>query len=69
MSRPLQRDIDIVNRRYKRTDSIFVHPMLPGYEGAYQTHVTLIERQGGGEGTEGARKGTSRMTLPKVYLA
>ncbi|XP_014482831.1 PREDICTED: UPF0605 protein CG18335-like [Dinoponera quadriceps] len=33
VTRPPQRDVDMVNARSKRTDSIFVHPMLPGYEG------------------------------------
>ncbi|XP_012223841.2 CIMIP2 protein CG18335 [Linepithema humile] len=31
--RPKKKDIDIVNARFKRTGSIFAHPMLPGYEG------------------------------------
>ncbi|XP_018364443.1 PREDICTED: UPF0605 protein CG18335-like [Trachymyrmex cornetzi] len=31
--RPSKSDIDVVNTRFKRTDSLFVHPMLPGYEG------------------------------------
>ncbi|XP_018303307.1 UPF0605 protein CG18335 [Mycetomoellerius zeteki] len=31
--RPSKSDIDTVNTRFKRTDSLFVHPMLPGYEG------------------------------------
>ncbi|XP_020287510.1 UPF0605 protein CG18335-like isoform X2 [Pseudomyrmex gracilis] len=30
---PRKSDIDTVNARFKRTDPIFVHPMLPGYEG------------------------------------
>ncbi|CAL1688725.1 unnamed protein product [Lasius platythorax] len=31
--RPLKSDINVVNARFKRTDPVFVHPMLPGYEG------------------------------------
>ncbi|XP_050457525.1 UPF0605 protein GA14893-like [Cataglyphis hispanica] len=31
--RPPKSDINIVNARFKRTDPVFVHPMLPGYEG------------------------------------
>ncbi|XP_018050263.1 PREDICTED: UPF0605 protein CG18335-like [Atta colombica] len=31
--RPSKRDIDVVNARFKRTDPLFVHPMLPGYKG------------------------------------
>ncbi|XP_032667816.1 UPF0605 protein CG18335-like [Odontomachus brunneus] len=31
--RPLQRDIHVVNARAKKIVSLFVHPMLPGYEG------------------------------------
>ncbi|EZA58647.1 hypothetical protein X777_14816 [Ooceraea biroi] len=30
---PSKCDIDVVNARFKRTDPVFVHPMLPGYEG------------------------------------
>ncbi|XP_076626839.1 CIMIP2 protein CG18335 [Colletes latitarsis] len=33
VQRPPKNDIDIVNSRYKRTDPIFVHPTMPGYEG------------------------------------
>ncbi|XP_024868985.1 UPF0605 protein CG18335-like [Temnothorax curvispinosus] len=31
--RPSESDIRVVNTRFKRTDPLFVHPMLPGYEG------------------------------------
>ncbi|XP_072745784.1 CIMIP2 protein GA14893 [Anoplolepis gracilipes] len=31
--RPPKSNINIVNARFKRTDPVFVHPMLPGYEG------------------------------------
>ncbi|KAG5316000.1 U605 protein, partial [Acromyrmex insinuator] len=31
--RPSKSDIDVVNARLKRTDALFVHPMLPGYKG------------------------------------
>ncbi|XP_070158788.1 CIMIP2 protein GA14893 [Polyergus mexicanus] len=31
--RPPKSDINVVNARCKRTDPVFVHPMLPGYEG------------------------------------
>ncbi|KAM0725237.1 CIMIP2 protein [Formica fusca] len=31
--RPPKSDINVVNARFKRTDPVFVHPMLPGYEG------------------------------------
>ncbi|XP_011700735.1 PREDICTED: UPF0605 protein CG18335-like [Wasmannia auropunctata] len=31
--RPSRSDINVVNTRCKRTDPVFVHPMLPGYEG------------------------------------
>ncbi|XP_014608476.1 PREDICTED: UPF0605 protein CG18335-like [Polistes canadensis] len=33
VSRPPKNDIDIVNSRFKRTDPIYVHPTIPGYEG------------------------------------
>ncbi|KAG7209293.1 hypothetical protein KM043_015406 [Ampulex compressa] len=33
VSRPPKNDIDIVNARFKTNDPIYVHPMLPGYEG------------------------------------
>ncbi|XP_076232496.1 CIMIP2 protein CG18335 [Calliopsis andreniformis] len=33
VQRPPKNDIDIVNARYKRTDPIFIHPIMPGYEG------------------------------------
>ncbi|XP_029157763.1 UPF0605 protein GA14893-like [Nylanderia fulva] len=31
--RPPKNDINVVNIRVKRTDPVFVHPMIPGYEG------------------------------------
>ncbi|XP_012532112.1 UPF0605 protein CG18335 [Monomorium pharaonis] len=31
--RPSKSDVNVVNTRFKRTDPLFVHPMLPGYEG------------------------------------
>ncbi|KAK2574990.1 hypothetical protein KPH14_008748 [Odynerus spinipes] len=33
VTRPPKNDIDIVNSRYKRTDPIYIHPTIPGYEG------------------------------------
>ncbi|CAK9823022.1 UPF0605 protein CG18335 [Anthophora retusa] len=33
VQRPPKNDIDIVNARYKKTDPIFIHPIMPGYEG------------------------------------
>ncbi|KAL6258365.1 hypothetical protein P5V15_010318 [Pogonomyrmex californicus] len=40
--RPSKSDINMVNIRFKRTDPLFVHPMLPGYEGTYRFLVILI---------------------------
>ncbi|XP_011883545.1 PREDICTED: UPF0605 protein CG18335-like [Vollenhovia emeryi] len=31
--RPFKSDINVVNTRFKRIDPLFVHPMVPGYEG------------------------------------
>ncbi|XP_053992705.1 UPF0605 protein CG18335-like [Hylaeus volcanicus] len=33
VQRPPKNDIDVVNTRYKHTDPVFVHPIMPGYEG------------------------------------
>ncbi|XP_015599184.1 UPF0605 protein CG18335 [Cephus cinctus] len=33
VTRPPKDDIDIVNSRFKRTNPVYIHPMLPGYEG------------------------------------
>ncbi|XP_076674004.1 CIMIP2 protein CG18335 [Andrena cerasifolii] len=33
VQRPPKDDIDVVNARYKKTDPIYVHPIMPGYEG------------------------------------
>ncbi|XP_017796158.1 PREDICTED: UPF0605 protein CG18335 [Habropoda laboriosa] len=33
VQRPPKNDIDIVNARYKKTDPVFIHPIMPGYEG------------------------------------
>ncbi|XP_076161676.1 CIMIP2 protein CG18335-like isoform X2 [Ptiloglossa arizonensis] len=33
VQRPPKNEIDTVNARYKSTESTFVHPMVPGYEG------------------------------------
>ncbi|XP_018402537.1 PREDICTED: UPF0605 protein CG18335-like [Cyphomyrmex costatus] len=43
--RPSKSDINVVNTRFKRTDSLFVHPMLPGYEGFVPgSNITLGQR-------------------------
>lgn len=33
VTRPAQRDIDVVEARFKYGDPVYQHPMLPGYEG------------------------------------
>ncbi|XP_018339155.1 PREDICTED: UPF0605 protein CG18335-like [Trachymyrmex septentrionalis] len=43
--RPSKSDIDVVNARFKRTDSLYVHPMLPKYEGFVPgSHIRLGQR-------------------------
>ncbi|XP_025991362.2 UPF0605 protein CG18335 [Solenopsis invicta] len=43
--RPSKSDINVVNTRFKRTDPLFVHPMLPGYEGFVPgSNVSLGQR-------------------------
>ncbi|XP_011646741.1 UPF0605 protein GA14893-like [Pogonomyrmex barbatus] len=51
--RPSKSDINMVNIRFKRTDPLFVHPMLPGYEGFIPGSNAVLGQRYAVRATEG----------------